>query len=657
VHVIDTGPGARLDSVTGVGAGTGRDVVLGASLDSRVGVLVSTATAALVGTGTGLGTDGWTAAAAATTAGAGATGAGTGARIVDTAGAGVVVAAEGAVTPTVVLAALSAFRPSPADEDEDDPDAAPGDVDRVRLGGMRGLARVCVYRTARVPVHIHTRSNAMAAAPEPARRKPHPIQTGIVLTRQQQRAIRAARTSPLVYITGEPGTGKTVVLRELYKQLVIAQPGKVVVVASTGTAAENMGIAGASTLHAAFGLGIGNRPARDVVKYMKRERRDTVTRATHVILDEVSMVDDPLFTLWEEVCRLVRKNHQPFGGLCVTIFGDLRQLKPVPRKQGDAAQFCVFGKRWSECNFKHVMLTTPQRQAGDPFFLSILRDMAEGGPNNDGRLRPATLRALEDRSMLEPPTEGPGAPVFLFPTRNEVDAYNNDQLRALTTRGKRYEASDWWPGKAKDGEDDDGDDESVRAEQKANEFFERCKLPASVFIKIGARVMLTWNVAVDEGLVNGSRGVVVGIQPDGAPLVHFDNWTAPIPVPRQEEVLEGRKKDEILARRTQYPLCLCWAMTIHKAQGITSPICVDLTRAFTPEQMLVALSRARRLDDVYIRGRLPRIMPPDARVLTFHEELAVQAHIDNAEDKDPGRAPDSPATGPATKPSKRYKRA
>jgi hypothetical protein len=336
----------------------------------------------------------------------------------------------------------------------------------------------------------------------------------------------------------------------------------------------------------------------------------------------------------------VRKNQKPFGGLGVTIFGDLRQLKPVPRKPGDVAQFCVFGKRWAECNFKHVMLTEPQRQAGDPFFLSILRDMAEGGPNNDGRLRPATLRAIEDRSMLEPPTEGPGAPVFLFPTRNEVDAYNNDQLRALTTRGKRYEASDWWPGKSKDGEDDDGNDESVRAEQKANEFFERCKLPASVFIKIGARVMLTWNVAVDEGLVNGSRGVVAGIQPDGAPLVHFDNWTAPIVVPRQEEVLEGRKKDEILARRTQYPLCLCWAMTIHKAQGITSPICVDLTKAFTPEQMLVALSRARRLDDVYIRGRLPRIMPPDARVLTFHEELAVQAHIEDTEDKERKRAPE-----------------
>lgn len=467
---------------------------------------------------------------------------------------------------------------------------------------------------------------------EPARRRPHKIQQGIVLTRQQLRAIKTARENPLVFITGEPGTGKTVVLRELHKQLTLAHPGKVMATASTGTAAENMGIPGAMTLHAAFGLGIGTRPAKDAAKYMKRERRETIVRSTHVILDEASMIDAPLFELWEHVCRLVRKNELPFGGLCVTVFGDMRQLKPVPRNRGEQVLFCVFSKRWTECNFRHVMLTEPQRQAGDPFFLSILRDMAEGGPENDGHLRLETIRALEDRSMIEPPTEGPGAPVYLFPTCNEVDRDNNERLRSLTTKSKRYEADDWWPDMETD------TDAAAESEQKAKEFFQKSRLPASVFVKIGARVMLTWNLAVEEGLVNGSRGVVTGFDTNNAPMVHFDNWTGPVPIPRQDDVLEEKKgrngeDTKLLARRTQYPLALCWAMTIHKAQGITSPVCVDLTRAFTPEQMLVALSRARRLDDVYIRGRMPRIMPPDPRVLAFHEELAVEAAIEDERDR------------------------
>jgi ATP-dependent DNA helicase PIF1 len=130
-----------------------------------------------------------------------------------------------------------------------------------------------------------------------------------------------------------------------------------------------------------------------------------------------------------------------------------------------------------------------------------------------------------------------------------------------------------------------------------------CLAPTRLYLKKGAQVMLLKNIG-DNKHVNGSRGVVVGFNPDSnMPQVRFlmgtvlelepDTW--------KYETREG----DILATRTQIPLRLAWAVTVHKSQGLTiDRMEVDLEGTFADGQAYVALSRARSMEGL--------------RVLNFH---------------------------------------
>ena len=90
-------------------------------------------------------------------------------------------------------------------------------------------------------------------------------------------------------------------------------------------------------------------------------------------------------------------------------------------------------------------------------------------------------------------------------------------------------------------------------------------VPRILRLKKGAQVMLTRNIAVAEGLVNGSRGVVTGFQ-DGIPIVRFHSGNVERPIKREKYTFEMGGATVV---RVQYPLVLAWAMSIHKSQGMS----------------------------------------------------------------------------------------
>jgi ATP-dependent DNA helicase PIF1 len=106
--------------------------------------------------------------------------------------------------------------------------------------------------------------------------------------------------------------------------------------------------------------------------------------------------------------------------------------------------------------------------------------------------------------------------------------------------------------------------------------------------------------------VNGTLGTVTRFDDDGGVFVQFDrrrdeDLVVPVTwekIRQQWNEAESRIENQVVGTYKQIPLIHAWAVTIHKAQGLTlDDVRVDLgSGAFAPGQVYVALSRVRTLD-------------------------------------------------------------
>ena len=134
-------------------------------------------------------------------------------------------------------------------------------------------------------------------------------------------------------------------------------------------------------------------------------------------------------------------------------------------------------------------------------------------------------------------------------------------------------------------------------------------------VKINVRVMITTNIDVTDGLTNGAMGTVtnvvigektgkissisvafdskhVGQEAMPTSVYHSINQNT-VPIHRTQTTFPIDKKASFQATRSQFPLTLVWAVTIHKCQGLTLPeIVIDMTPAkgkFRPGEAYVDL--------------------------------------------------------------------
>ena len=150
-----------------------------------------------------------------------------------------------------------------------------------------------------------------------------------------------------------------------------------------------------------------------------------------------------------------------------------------------------------------------------------------------------------------------------------------------------------------------------------------CPTSMHACVQVGAQVVFLINDRV-RGLVNGSRGLVVKfcpcsgkdskLGPSVIPVVRFDNNVVMRIRPHMfESTVNGRTK-----RGFQLPLNLAWAITIHKSQGMSiSRLEVNISNCFAPGQAYTALSRARDISNLWIKGKLPSKFKTSPKVLKF----------------------------------------
>jgi ATP-dependent DNA helicase PIF1 len=204
---------------------------------------------------------------------------------------------------------------------------------------------------------------------------------------KQIQALRVMMGGASVFLTGPPGSGKTYVLNQFIRRAKAGQK-RIAITASTGIAATHIG---GTTIHSWSGLGIRDSVQESDKKWLKENDR-LVKRYNSIdilIIDEVSMLHGKRLDMVNQVCKWLRENDEPFGGLQVILTGDLFQLPPI--NKGDTSiDFVHLSNAWKELEPQICYLSEQHRQVSDP-----LLDLLESMRAND--LNQAHFDALGER--------------------------------------------------------------------------------------------------------------------------------------------------------------------------------------------------------------------------------------------------------------------
>ncbi len=410
----------------------------------------------------------------------------------------------------------------------------------------------------------------------------------------QAEALDILKTGESVFLTGEPGAGKTYTINR-YVSYLREHTIEPAITASTGIAATHIH---GMTLHSWSGIGImRNLNNKDITEIAKSRYIAARVRKTRVlIIDEVSMIDAATLDTVDQVCRKARRSEEPFGGLQVVLVGDFFQLPPVS-KAGEPEVLPAFQSyAWRALNPIPCYLTEQHRQA-DEAFLRVLSAIRENA------FEEGHFQYLEERVMdLE---NVPRDVTRLFSHNVDVDAINTQELSKLPSRAQAYRMAGRGP------------------ERLLDSLKRGCLSPELLVLKQGASVMFTKNNPM-LGFANGTLGVVVGFDSKTKyPIIQTraGQYITAEPV---EWVIE--EEGEPLAKITQLPLRLAWAITIHKSQGMSLDAAVmDLSRVFEFGQGYVALSRVRTLSGVHLLGANDRAFQVSPAIVEQDREFRLQS--------------------------------
>ncbi|XP_073795416.1 uncharacterized protein isoform X2 [Danio rerio] len=418
----------------------------------------------------------------------------------------------------------------------------------------------------------------------------------------------------LYFLNGGAGVGKSHVIKSIYAEASkilrrlpntqehtdISKP-TVLLAAFTGTAAFN--ILG-KTLHCLLKLPRNLKPPYQGLGNSLDDLRADFSNAKILIIDEISMVSKQLFAYVNWRLQQIKGNQKVFGGLCVLTVGDFGQLPPL----GRAKPLCVFENHvldfWKD-HFQIITLTQIMRQKDDLAYaqlLNRLRIKQKHEKLND-----------EDKCMLEPVIrssleECPKDALHIYATNKEVDTHNTEALFSQYSNIVTINADDYKK-----------DPKTGEMKRQGTPFKgDKCDLNDRLQIAIGARVMLTRNIDVEDGLVNGTFGTVAKITTQNRESLqyvqliglHVDNVNAGqkhrMKAPDEDgNIVYIERSEEPLKRkgavRRQFPMKLAFACTIHKVQGMTTDCAVvSLKRIFEPGMAYVALSRTTTLSRLHI---------------------------------------------------------
>ena len=431
-------------------------------------------------------------------------------------------------------------------------------------------------------------------------------------------------TNRCLFITGKAGTGKTTFLRSLQMQT----SKRMAVVAPTGVAAIN---AEGVTIHSFFQLPpqvfLPTPSARRTLfaeMQMRGQKRKVIHNLELLVIDEISMVRSDLLDTVDAVLRHFK--HQPdlpFGGVQVLFIGDLFQLSPVVRdddwqmlREYYAGPYFFQSRVMQTLNPVYIEFDHIFRQH-DSHFIAILNQVRNNCLTAENRQR---LNACYQKDFQNDDTD---YHIILSTHNYKVDQVNQRELDRIAEPSYTYKAvvTGTFPESA-------------------------YPMDRELTLKAGARVMFTRNdIRPEKQFYNGKLGIVTKLEDEHVWVDCGDGETIDVPAMTWENVhyITANESDEIkteiVGTFSHFPLRLAWAVTIHKAQGLTfDHVVIDAADAFACGQIYVALSRCRTLEGIVLLNPIPdNALTNDAAVLAFTDS---QPAIDEVQNRYQGAAKD-----------------
>lgn len=410
-------------------------------------------------------------------------------------------------------------------------------------------------------------------------------------------------TNRHIFLTGKAGTGKTTFLKYItehtHKNTIVAAP--------TGIAAIN---AGGVTLHSLFQLPFGAfLPSNDRLSgvtintaistpqsllsnfQMNKTKREMLRELELLIIDEASMLRADLLDAIDTVLRFVRRQRNvPFGGVQIMFIGDLLQLPPVVKETEWRHLSSFYGGIYFFHSLAlrqnapvYIELDKIYRQS-DQEFISLLNNLRE----NKITSRDAEL--LNKRYVPDFESSKYKSYIFLTTHNRKADEINSQELTRLKTQSYFFNAE---------------------VEGEFNEY--NYPVDQRLELKEGAQVMFMKNdYSGEQRYFNGKLGTISELSQDVI-QVSFDDGTPstfvePYTWENKKYTLNnnsGEIEEKLVGKFIHYPLKLAWAITVHKSQGLTfERAIIDVSKAFAPGQIYVALSRLTSLDGLVLTAQI-----------------------------------------------------
>lgn len=425
------------------------------------------------------------------------------------------------------------------------------------------------------------------------------------------------------FLDAPGGTGKTFLINLLLAK--VRSMGKVALaVASSGIAATLL--EGGRTAHATFKIPLKNI-TDDLTSVCYISKQSNIAKLIRycslIVWDEASMIHKTSVETLDRTMRDLRSMDAPFGGCLILFSGDFRQILPVVTRGTRGDEINASLKRsyiWPKITV--LQLKTNIRvlfsETENTVFADLLLKIGNGqlpAINGEIELYNSNLCVLVNNLQelidnVYPDIKNSSIKSLnwfkersiLSPTNEQVDKVNNLIISKLDGQTRVYYSIDTIL-------------QSEEAVHYPIEFLNSLNPPGfpphKLMLKVGIPIILLRNLNPPK-LCNGTRLLIKELKSfliECTILTGCGNGeTVFIPrIPMIPSELPFQFK------RLQFPVKVCFSMTINKAQGQTLNVAgIDLTvQCFSHGQLYVALSRATSQQNLFVfspRGKAINIV-------------------------------------------------